>query len=124
MVPITRSAEDLDEKREVLGHAFHEGRGNDERDQQPEAVDHALNGSGGEAQREAQVVPVGQEITADQLADAQRQHFISEEADVNRLDGTPETEPRDGRQQRAPAPAVHDIDDQIAHHRDADPFPI
>ena len=79
---------------------------------------------GGEGQRKAQVVPVRQQVAADHFAGAQRQHFIGEEADVDGLHRAPQAEPRDGAEQRGPAPPVHHVDGEIGDHRERDPAPV
>ena len=72
-------------------------------------------------EREAHVVPVRQQVAANHLAGAQRQHFVREESDVDRLHGAPETDARHRGQQGSPAPAMGDVDPEIGGHCQADP---
>ena len=61
-----------------------------------------------------QVVPVGQQVAADQFADAQGQHLIGEQSDVDRPARCATAAARHRLQQGVPAPAVDHVDREIA----------
>ena len=113
--------EHLHQDAEVARDAAHEARRDEEGHQHPDAVDNALHPGGGESKRQAQVVPVRQQVAANHFARAQREHFVGEESDVDRLHRAPEAEARHRRQQRVPTPAVGDVHRQVGHNGQTDP---
>ena len=117
-------AQNLHQDDEVPGDSPDEAGGDEKGEQHPNAVDHPLDGGGCEAEREAQVVPMSQQVAANQLADAQGEHFIGEQPDVDGLHGAPEPQPDHRGKQGVPAPAVGDIDSQVGQEGDGHPPPI
>ncbi len=71
------------------------------------AIDHALHCRRSEAERDAQIVPMRQQITADQFACAKRQYLVGEEPDIDGLRGAPKAQPDHWLQERAPSPRVY-----------------
>ena len=117
-------AQDLHQDDEVLGDSLDKAGGDEEGEQHPDAIDEALDGGGSEAEREPQVVPVSQQVAADQFAGAQGEHFIGEQPDVNGLHGAPEPQPDHGGKQGVPSPAVRDVNREVGQDGDGRPPPI
>jgi hypothetical protein len=88
------------------------------------AVDQPFHRGRAKAERNAAVVPVGQQVAANQLTGAQRQHFIGEQADIDGLHGAPQPQPHHRGQQRIPAPAMADVHGKIEDHRQQDPAKV
>src|SRR5262249_40153741 len=98
--------------------------GEEKKGDQEYAIDEALDRGGGETERNAQIIPMRQQITADQFARAQRQNFVSEKPDVNRLRRTPESEADHRLEQRLPSPCLDEVTAHFASGRERDPAPI
>ena len=64
------------------------------------------------------------EVTPDDLAGAERQDLICEQADIDRAYGAEHGHARKRGKQEAPTPAVEDVHQDIDHDGDCHPAPV
>ena len=101
-----------------------EARSDNECRDHPKAIQQPLDGRRGKYHGQVKLLPVRQQVAADQLPGAQRENLICEQADIDGLHGAKQRQLANGAEHNIPAPAVADIDREVKNDAEGYPFPV